>query len=326
MKQRIISGIFIAVFFAATACFADDGLNQSKHPSSGAEPDAWSFFIGERTWQSRGDNQWNIAGTKAGGPPNVLSELEYLGLDSTIYEIHGGARQGRGAILFGYGFGSMRDGIYRDSDYLRNDRQGIFSLSTGSADGALYYWNIDYAYRLIADEPEQKFKGRYLDVLIGFQKWHEEVRMTKGVQEFGGTLGPFSGLNSTYTFDWMNYRIGLEVGLPVISRFLFKGKAILIPYNQYDGRGIWNLRTDFKQTPSFEHKASGGYGADAEASLVFRIYDSLTAELGYRYWYVKSGKGTDITYFSNGSVGITQFNEAVSARQGAFLDISYVFY
>ena len=88
----------------------------------------------------------------------------------------------------------MDDGIYRDSDYLRDDRQGIFSLSTGNADGDLYYWNVDYSYRVITNEPEQKFNESYLDVLIGFQEWHEKVRMTKGVQEFGGTLGPFGGL------------------------------------------------------------------------------------------------------------------------------------
>ncbi|HKZ46152.1 MAG TPA: hypothetical protein VJ202_02070, partial [Thermodesulfobacteriota bacterium] len=144
--------------------------------------------------------------------------------------------------------------------------------------------------------------------------------------EFGGTLGPFAGLNSTYEFIWKNYKIGLEGGLPIINGFFFKGSAIFIPYNQYDGKGIWNLRTDFRQDPSFTHKASGGYGAEGEASLGFHIYNSLTAEIGYRYWYVKSGKGTDITFFSDGSVGITQFNEATSEREGFFLNVSYLFY
>ena len=325
MKQGIVfSGIFAAFFFMAAACFADDRLNLYGY--SYEKPAQWSFFIGEKTWQSRGDNKWSIAGTKSGGPPNVLSELEYLGLDSTVYELHGGIRQGRGAITLGYGFGSMRDGIYRDSDYLRDDRQGIFSLSTGNADGDLHYWNLDYTYRVLTNESEQKFNERYLDVLIGFQEWHEKLRKTKGVQEFGGTLGPFAGLNSTYEFIWKNYKIGLEGGLPIINGFFFKGSAIFIPYNQYDGKGIWNLRTDFKQNPSFEHKASGGYGAEGEASLGFHIYNSLTAEIGYRYWYVKSGKGTDITFFSDGSVGITQFNEATSEREGFFLNVSYLFY
>ncbi len=51
----------------------------------------------------------------------------------------------------------------------------------------------------------------------------------------------------------------------------------------------------------------------------------MDIEAGYRYWYIKSGDGDDVTYFSNGSVGITQLNEAVSERQGFFLDIRYIF-
>lgn len=323
MKQRIILYIFVAVFFATTACLADDRLNLYGY--SYERPDKLSLFIGEKTWQSTGYNEFNIANSKSGGPPNVLSELEFLSLDSTVYEIYGGIRQGRGALTLGYGFGSMLGGIYRDSDYLRDDRQGIFSLSTGDADGRLYYWNVDYSYRLIAAESEEKFNTSYLDVLIGFQEWHEKVRMTNGVQKFGGTLGPFGGLNSTYEFIWKNYRVGLEGGLPIYKGFGLKGSTIFIPYNEYDGKGIWNLRTDFKQDPSFEHKASKGRGVQLEASIAYRIYSALTVDLGYRYWYVKSGKGDDITYFSNGTASITQFNEAVSERQGAFLDVNYLF-
>lgn len=323
MKQRIILGIFVTIFFTTTACFADDRLNLYGY--SYERPDTWLLFIGEKTWQSAGDNEWSIAGTKSGGPPNVLSELEFLSLDSTVYEIYGGIRQGRGAITMGYGFGSMNGGIYRDSDYLRDDRQGIFSLSTGNADGDLYYWNVDYTYRALTNEPEHKPNERYLDVLIGFQEWHEKVRMTKGVQEFGGTFGPFGGLNSTYEFIWKNYRIGLEGGLPIFNGFSLKGSAIFIPYNEYEGKGVWNLRTDFKQDPSFEHKASGGRGVQLEASVLYYVFPALTIDLGYRYWYIKSSKGDDITYASDGNAYITQFNEAVSERQGAFLDINYMF-
>lgn len=323
MKQRAILGIFAAVFFTAAACFADDRLNLYGY--SYERPDTWSFFIGEKTWQSTGDNEFSIAGTKSGGPPNILSELEFLSLDSAVYEIYAGIREGRGALTLGYGFGSMSGGIYRDSDYLRDDRQSIFSLSTGNADGNLYYWNLDYSYRLLADESEEKFNTSYLDALIGFQEWHEKVKLTNGVQEFGGTLGPFGGLSSTYEFIWKSYRIGLEGGLPIYKGFGLKGAAIFIPYNEYEGKGVWNLRTDFKQDPSFEHKASKGRGAQFEASVVYHVFPALTIDLGYRYWYIKSGKGDDITYFSDGTASITQLNEAVSERQGAFLDINYIF-
>lgn len=323
MKQKVFLAV-IAVLFTAGQCLSDDNLSERSYKNS----DTLSLFVGEKTWQSTGDNEWNIAGTKSGGSPNVLSELEFLGLESAVYEIYGGLREGRGELAIARGIGSMHGGVYRDSDYLRDNRQGIFSLSTGAADGeewnALRYWTIDYSYKLFMSKEE--FNEKYLGMLIGYQEWHEKIRMTNGVQEFGGTLGPFSGLNSRYEFNWKSYRIGMEGGLPIYKWFSFKGKAVFIPYTEYKGEGIWNLRTDFRQSPSFEHKASGGYGAEAEASLGFHIYNSLTAELGYRYWYIKSGKGTDTTYFSDGSVGVTQFNEAISERQGLFLDVSYIFY
>lgn len=320
MNQKFISIIACISAFLLTA----PGLSEAYiyHPARQGDV---SFFIGEKTWLSIGDNKWNIGGTKSGGPPNILSELEYLGLESTGYEIFGGIQEGNGVLSIGYGFGSLHDGIYRDSDYLRDNRQGLFSLSTGKAEGDLYFWNIDYSFRLLTNGAEEILDERYLNILIGYQEWHEKVTMTDGVQEFGGTLGPFSGLNSTYEFMWKIYRIGFEGGLPIYKGFGLKGSAIFIPYNDYEGKGIWNLRTDFRQDPSFEHTASGGRGAQLEASLSFMAYPELSIGLGYRYWFIKSGKGDDITYFSNGAASITQFNEAVSERQGAFLDLTYTF-
>src|SRR3989304_1444606 len=164
--------------------------------------------------------------------------------------------------------------------------------------------------------PEERFNELYLDLLIGYQKWREEITMTNGYQETGGTLGPFSGLNSKYEFIWKSIRIGLEGGLPAYKGFSFMGSAIFIPYTEYEGKGIWNLRTDFKQNPSFTHDAKGGYGLQAEAAIAYYLYPAMDIKAGYRYWYIKS---------ADGSVGITQLNEAVSERQGFFLDIRYIF-
>ena len=328
MKQGIIFSVVFSILFLITAeCFSDDKLEIDEYSSQKFDK-VW-FFIGEKTWQSTGDDKWNIAGTKSGGPPNILSELEYLGLESIVYEIYGGIRSGRSALNIAYGFGSMNGGRYRDSDYLKDNRQGLYSLSTGTAEdkkwNALYYWNIDYTYRILTNDQEERFNEIYLDMLVGYQIWHEKITMANGVQEYGGTLGPFAGLNSTYEFIWKSVRLGLQGGLPIYKGFALKGSTIFIPYTEYEGEGIWNLRTDWKQSPSFTHSVKGGYGTQLEASLVYHIHPVFTMGAGYRYWYIKSGKGDDITYFSNGTAGITQFNEAINERQGVFLDISYMF-
>jgi len=325
-----ITSLFLTVILLTTVSPAFAGERHrlfDKKP-----PTPLSFFVGERTWFSTGDNEWSIA--QIGGSPDILSELEFLDLDSTVVEFYGGIRSGAGLLTLRYGSGSMEDGIYRDSDYLSNDRHDIYSLSTGSADGSdwndLYYFAVDYSYRFLSGKTKTGRTSSYLGLIIGYQQWHEAVTMTNGLQVVcnapctGGT-GAFAGLNSHYTFDWKSFRIGLEGALPLYRRLLFKGNTLFIPYTRYSGEGIWNLRSDFKQHPSFTHEANGGYGVEAEASLAYRIREGVEVEAGYRYWFIKSEKGTDTTFFTGGTISTTKLNEAVNERHGAFLDINYTF-
>ncbi len=325
------AAVFSILFFLSPAiCFADDGRKSDAY----ANTDDALFFIGEKTWQSAGDNTWSIAGTKSGGPPNILSELEFLGLKSTVVEVFGGLREGQSAITAAYGFGSMHGGVYRDSDYNQDDRQGLYSRSTGNADGdgshALYYWSIDYRYRFFT-EVEKTPGKKYMAMFIGYQEWHEEVVITNGFQEVCeppnciGPTGPFEGLNSQYEFIWRSLLIGIEGGVPVHRGLSLEGGAIFIPYTAYDGEGVWNLRSDFRQDPSFKHTARGGYGVQLEASAAYYLYPDFAIDIGYRYRYIKSGKGDDITYFSDGTEGATQFNGAISERKGPFLGFVYTF-
>lgn len=286
--------------------------------------------MGERTWISNGDNKWTIADTD--GSPNVLSELEYLGLESIVTEIYGGYAEDGGTLNIGYGFGKMDNGTYRDSDYLRDDRQSIFSLSTGNADGEklndLWYLVIDYTYQMILSDKTNHSPS--MGFLIGYQYWAEKVTMTNGLQEVSISpqtqpLGTFNGLNSTYEFKWSILRIGFQGLVPITDTVFIKAGAICNPWVSYTGEGVWNLRGDFEQNPSFKHEANRGYGIQLDSSLIYEIRDNISVEAGYQYWKLKSGDGTDTTYFSNGAVGATKFNEAISERQGVTIQITYIF-
>ncbi|MEE9590968.1 MAG: hypothetical protein V3W26_00490, partial [Thermodesulfobacteriota bacterium] len=173
-------------------------------------------------------------------------------------------------------------------------------------------------------------KTRYMNILLGYQEWQEDVTITNGFQEIcnlpcrSGT-GPIAGLNSRYNFNWKSLLVGFEGATTIYKNFSLEGIAIFIPYTEYTGEGIWNLRTDFRKDPSFRHRANGGYGLQLDASIIYRISEVFEVDLGYRYWYMKSGVGTDTTYFSSGAVVTTQFNEAVSKREGGFLGLSYIF-
>ncbi|MFQ5585386.1 MAG: hypothetical protein ACE5GF_00940 [Thermodesulfobacteriota bacterium] len=330
MLIRITAVILCTIALSAISpAFAEERYT----PYDEVTPSPLSLFVDQKTWFSTGDNKWNIADVD--GAPNILSELEYLGLESEVVEISGGIRSSAGTFTLRYGFGSMHDGTYRDSDYNSDNRQDIFSLSTGDADGKdwndLYYFNIEYSYRFFSRKVNWGTISTYLGVIAGYQGWHEEITMTNGFQEVcnlpctGGT-GPFAGLNSRYTFDWRSLFFGLEGAIPLYRGLFLKGNTLFIPYTSYSGEGVWNLRTDFKQNPSFTHEADGGYGVGIDASVGYRIYESFGIEGGYRYWYMKSDAGTDTTFFSDGAILTTRFNEAVSERQGAFLELTYIFY
>ncbi|MFQ5328367.1 MAG: hypothetical protein ACE5D4_00060 [Thermodesulfobacteriota bacterium] len=330
MLVRVTAVILAVILLSA----ASPAFAEKRHRLFNKKPPTpLSFFVGERTWISTGDNEWSIA--QIGGTPDILSELEFLDLDSTVEEIYGGFRSGAAAVTVRFGYGNMEGGIYRDSDYLSNDRQDIFSLSTGAADGKdwndLYYFNAEYSYRFLAGKTKAGRTTTYLGLIAGYQQWHEEVTMTNGFQGVCvaptctvGT-GAIAGLNSHYTFDWKSFRIGVEGSLPLYGGVNLKGTTVFIPYTSYSGEGIWNLRSDFKQNPSFTHEANGGYGVEIDASLAYRIWKNFEIEAGYRYWFIKSGKGTDTTFSSSGAISTTQLNEAVSERHGAFLDLTFLF-
>lgn len=323
MVRRVDTLIILFIFFLLTAS-----------PSSGKEHDRSfktddiSLTLGQRTWLSKGDSDWNIADTD--GSPNVLSELEYKHIDSTVIELYGEVCiHSKHFLILEYGFGSIRNGKFIDSDYDGDNRTGLSYRSSGSVeDDNLWYLNINYALRILRIPAKEKGQDSSVDLLLGYQHWREDIIMTNGRWEvYGGApySAPISGLKSTYVFEWDSIKVGARGGLPVSSRFAMKASLFVIPWTQYRGEGIWNLRTDFRQDPSFKHKADGGFGGGGDATLSYNPWRNLFIEMGYRYWKIESGDGTDTTYFSSGRVVTAPFNKATIQRHGVLFGINYVF-
>ncbi|MFQ5901894.1 MAG: hypothetical protein ACE5IH_10105 [Thermodesulfobacteriota bacterium] len=283
-----------------------------------------TFSIGNRTWISTGDDSFSIAGS--GGSPNIISELEYKGLDSTVWEVYGElGERSEGFVLATFGYGGIRNGTYRDSDYNGNNKTSLFSLSTGDVDNdKLWYFSIDYAYRIFQRSYKRKRQKASIDLLVGYQHWEEDLTFTNGVQVVPST-GAFSGLNSTYLFTWDSLRVGARGILPIFHRFYLKGKALFIPWTEYEGKGVWNLRTDFRQNPSFKDEADSGFGVQLDAAIVYNIWHDLSVKVGYRYWWMESGSGTATTFLSNGTIVRQPFNEAVNKRHGTVIGVNYIF-
>ncbi len=303
-----------------------------------------SYFLGERTWFSTGSSELSISGS--GGTPNVLSELEWEDVDSVVVELTGEVINtlgtGAGPTSLGFygillrasgGFGEIRGGTLRDSDFLGNDRTNISSESLSTVDDDnLYYVNGDLGVRILnwwrADGDSQG----YLDILIGGQYWQETYVATKGVQlkdPFGtvGFTGAFSdqGRNITVDFKWASLRVGARGEVPLPYGFSVRGGFIFIPWSHFVDVDVHHLRTDLQKDPSFRDEATGGFGVQVDATLSYNVWRGLSIEAGYQFWRFDSGDGDATTFALTGKTRSPTFNGATSTRHGAIVGFYYRF-
>ena len=74
---RALSGFAFAMLFVPTVV--------AGQQATVVEEEKFSLLVGGRTWLSAGKSDFNIAGV--GGVPNVLSELTWNDVDSTVRDI-----------------------------------------------------------------------------------------------------------------------------------------------------------------------------------------------------------------------------------------------
>lgn len=295
----------------------------------------FSLQIGERTWLSHGKSDHNHADSD--GFPNVVSELIYDDVDSTVVELTADALFHKKYILnIDVGFGVIRDGTLTDRDYLGNNRTGLFSVSKSTVDDDdMFYVNADIGYRILSwggkDINKAGEKKNSVDLLIGYQHWEETYTATKAVQTqdpfnlFGG-VGPFANQGKAITEEdtWDSLRIGARTSIEIFPKLSIKSRLIFVPWTHYENKDIHHQRTDLKQNPSFETRADGGFGVMSDTTLTYNIWQGLSIEAGYQIWDIESGSGTITSRAFTGDVD-ARFNEANATRQGAIIGINYRF-
>lgn len=194
---------------------------------------------------------WNIAGPN--GYPNVLSELKWD--DIKMWEISGQASQSLLGLCLSVeaDYAVVLEGKNRDSDYLGNNRTLEFSRSYSDAkDGYAYDlsaslgWNINFLISPLTLSPQ-----------IGYAYNKQHFTMKNGnltIDLFNGNIGPFSGLDSSYTAEWHGPWLGMDASFCFYCPITIFGSARAYALC-YNGRGHWNLRSDFAD--DFRHH---GYG------------------------------------------------------------------
>ncbi len=288
------------------------------------------------------DFDWNIASDLSGNAmPNILSELTWS--DITLYEVEGGFMHYRPVDIANFqgGFqldasvtyGETFDGDNQDSDYIFNNRQGEFSRSNNTGDrGYAIGGEASLGYKIFLASGKKKMQGYAsgedystmslrLMPLIGYGWDKQQYEMNDGYQTIPAT-GAFDGLSSEYTAWWRGPFAGLEAEMLLADRHMLsvRGKYHRL---QYDGEGIWNLRNNFKQNPSFQQVADDAEGTSFEAKYTYALGTSSSLTLGLGYKDRKAEDGVDTTFFTDGTEVHTKLNEANDESTSARIGYSY---
>ncbi|RMH32059.1 MAG: hypothetical protein D6690_14500 [Nitrospirae bacterium] len=203
------------------------------------------------------------------------------------------------------------DGDVTDEDFLFPNHTGLFSRSESRIDGHLgFSLDLDAGWRFWKSS---RVWGYFMG---GFFFDQQRFRITDGVQVVPDS-GAFAGLNSDYRARWYGPSVGLRLlGLLRPLPFHLELQGRYYPHTIYRGRGLWNLRTDFAQSPSFEHEATG-HGGILQLHLRWPFHPQAGLQVGWTAVFLRADEGTDRTFFADGTQDTTGLLE-VSQDQHVF--------
>lgn len=263
------------------------------------------------------------------------SKLEWGDLDCYAYMVGAKVKPYFYFLTFDlqYVGGDLIEGKNTDTDW--DEGYLPYSISKADTDGDIKYWSIDldiliYPYLgkpVSWGRGEKQFANKTrLDAILGYFHYEYNLRDTKGVQTLDtiwGLTGPFSGLNSTYDFEWKGYKIGLRYvydfikspsdGLHAIG---FKIEYSYLWKIDFNGKGYWNLRD-----LHFTQEADNGTGEDGLLSLFYNPLKNLQVQFGYRWLAVSAKNGYD---YRNGAINAC-LDEVDSKTHGLFFNLAYSF-
>jgi hypothetical protein len=277
-------------------------------------PDS-SLTIGGRLWVTSGYSTHSIA----------FSELRWKGVDSVVPEVNVDFVWKRFVLMGSLGGGAIRDGVLIDEDFNdRNHQDRISRTRSDTDDDGLFYVNADVGFRALRwGTPGQP---GFIDALAGYQYWHERYVAFGATSAFPGVVPAISANARVITQDyyWHSLRLGGRAQVPLFGGLGLKARAFLVPWSYSIIDDIHHRRSDLRHDPSFHGEASGGLGVQADGGLTYQVWRGLSVEVGYQYWRVKSGEGTETASFTSGDVD-TRLLENRTERYGPYVGVQYRF-
>lgn len=265
---------------------------------------------------SRQNFSYNIAGSEEGTGPNILSELKWN--RTVTKEIGGNLDVSYKRIIFKstFLFSKTISGNVSDIDYAEDNRKSIFSqhyLSNHKGNGHLI--NIMLGYNLI------KQNTYAIDLLVAYKHVSNKLFLLneKHLTEDDPDYQP--GLNSYYKYQYPNLG-GVVISSYSINRRINLSLELGAYRTFYYAYGNWNLRKDFAQPISYEHK---GKGINLSSSIGTNIILTNWLGLGVGYSFMKQNlkNGKDVLFTSGGDELNTRLNEIKYTENTIFITLNH---
>ncbi len=317
--------VFLAVPTAQTLRAEEPPREAAPTDENCSSPPRWCLSVGERNWISFGASSFSLSGL--GGHPNVVSELNWPNLQSTVTEINLDAvYDNRFVAHADVGLGWFYSGRLRDADYFGENRTGLFSLSDSLLDtGSIGVLSLigDCGYRVYRSE---KFT---LDALVGYQFWREKYHAVGGTL-YIPTLVPFQPIplprvpvdQENYTHEC--FRVGGRSHWQFLPRLSLDTRLMLVPWGFSEVTDFHFQRPDLAR-PSFQARTDGGFGVMLDSVVTYRVWRGLSVMAGYQLWDMTSGHGGVNEFFQGGFNLNLHLNEIDTIRHGAIVGAVYRF-
>ncbi|WP_321390666.1 hypothetical protein [uncultured Desulfuromusa sp.] len=266
---------------------------------------------------------WSISGDTAAGQPNILSELHWDDIEILQLQIGSSLELGglpylkhNSLVEVDISFGKIINGDVRDSDYAADDRNDEWSRSMNDADEGL---TADLSGAFGPIFKLKSITGVSIMPLVGYDFNMQALSMTNGEQvvseptlrlegnSYPSEIGSLQGLDSSYTAYWYGPWVGANLDYEANDHFKI---SVGFEYHwvDYFAQADWNLRTEFRHPVSFEHEARGtGVVYDFQGEFLLNEQWSWVFSGNIQNW--KTESGSDRTYFTDGSVGLSRLNQ-----------------
>lgn len=288
--------------------------------------------IGLDAHVTHGESEWEIVFVDDGYNFG-RSNLKWRDLDGELYGFHAAANLCAWFTVAGaYASGDLDGGPGTDSDLLTSAYYGLdqflFSESKSDVSGDVELYHLDLRLHLDALPQLADWPAR-LYLLLGYQRYDEDLRMRQGVQTVINeepASEPIENLNSTFDFEWNAYRVGVGGVFSLTDELAFQLQAVAMVGVEFDGAGYWNLRSDLQATPpSFYNEGDGGGGADLRASLAWRPHPAVRLEAGFWQITMDIKDGRQRVYLADGTRVEQPVSTAETRRTGGFATAAWLF-